>query len=167
MTAGSCQGEVQTRPLWLSESDRTWTSFPFPLLFSTPQLGTSPPLLCPFPCPAALRQEDLIGQLGSCAHLRANRQEEAWLCSPMAPLTLTLSGAWGRPFPRMTHQHVFPPTPPSPQKEECPGNLPLPGPELRTSGFCSLALKAADGNQNPRSPSIPPTSLTALRCPFL
>ena len=34
-------------------------------------------------------------------------------------------------------------------------------------GFCSLALKAADGNQNPCSPSIPPTSLTALKRPFL
>ena len=67
--AGSHQGEVQSR---LSESDRTRTPFPFPLCFSTPQLGTSPPLLCPFPCPSALRLEDLIGQLGSCAHLRAN-----------------------------------------------------------------------------------------------
>ena len=106
--AGSRQGEVQTRPLWLSESDRTQTPLPFPLCFSTPQLGTSPPLLCPFPCPSALNQEDLIGRLGSRAHLRANRQEEAWFCSPMAPLTLTLSGACGRPFPRMTQNYVFP-----------------------------------------------------------
>ena len=46
--AGSRQGEVQTPPLWLSESDGT-TPFPCPLCFLTPRLGTSPPVLGPPP----------------------------------------------------------------------------------------------------------------------
>lgn len=50
--ASSCQGEVRTRPLWLSESGRNRPPFPFPLCFSTPQLPdlTTSPLPSPMPC---------------------------------------------------------------------------------------------------------------------
>lgn len=147
------QSEVQTPPLWLSESDGTRTPFACPLCFLTPRPGTSPPVLCPpsgrsdWPgwVTCSSESQSTVGGLAlftnGTSHPNSIRsvgkavsQNDSALRLP-TPLHPVLRRK------RLSETHL---------SQGLGSELPR---------FCSLALRAADGNQNLCIPSTPPTSL--------